>query len=642
MNITTHKEKILVITSNPQMDYLLERVLKSVDYSVTLCGDKDSVLKTQEANIHDLVILSEEMKDGLWHETGVELNTRFPATPILLLAKERTPELLNKALAIGIIGTLCLPLKAEEILDAVEKGLEKSKQRKNWVLMEAKRATAGLQQKIDELETLTRLGQSITSKLELNSVLSAVVEAAVELTGAEEGSLLLLDEVTGDLYMRAARNFQEEFVRTFRLPVKDTLAGSVISSGKPVLLDENTPKKIKTAYLVHSLVYVPLAINNRTIGVLGVDNRNTGIGAFKPRDIKILGALAEFAVIAIENARLFSETTSERNKLSTILKKIQDGVLVLDQDQRVMLVNQTAQSILNMVEPFVNRQIKDVISQPEILELVENTGKALMAQKELSSQDGMIFIAQLTQIPEVGQAITLHDITHLKKLDRLKSEFVSTVSHDLRSPLTAILGYVDLIERAGPISDVQRDFIHRVQTSIHNITHLVDDLLDLGRIEAGFDTHKESLRMDQLIRFSADGFKMRLSEKDHHFQLSMPDNFPNILGNPTELRQMVDNMLDNCIKYTAPGGKISIECKQEDHQLFILFKDSGIGIPAVDIPFIFDKFFRAGNVNNDISGTGLGLAIVKSIVENHQGRIWAESKMGEGSTFTIVLPTLES
>ncbi len=640
--MTTHKEKILVITSNPQMDYLLERVLKSVGYSVSLCQDRDAVIKTLDANIHDLVIISEEMKDGAWNETGIDLNTRFPATPILLLAKERTPELLNQALVIGIIGTLCLPLKAEEILDAVEKGLEKSRQRKNWVLMEAKRATAGLQQKIDELETLTHLGQSITSKLELDAVLAAVVEAAVELTGAEEGSLLLLDEVTGDLYMRAARNFQEEFVRTFRLPVKDTLAGSVISSGKPVLLDENTPKKIKTAYLVHSLVYVPLTINQRTIGVLGVDNRNTGEGAFKPHDIKVLGALAEFAVIAIENARLFAETTSERNKLGTILKKIQDGVLVLDQDQRVMLVNQAAQTVLNMVEPYLNRQVRDVVSQPEILELVENTGKNLQIQKEMAIPDGLIYMAQLTQIPEVGQAITLHDITHLKKLDRLKSEFVSTVSHDLRSPLTAILGYVDLIERAGPISDVQRDFIHRVQASIHNITHLVDDLLDLGRIEAGFDTHKESLRMDQLIRYSADGFKMRLNEKKHHFQLLMPDNFPNILGNPTELRQMVDNMLDNCIKYTAQGGNISIQCKQEDHQLIIQFTDSGIGIPAVDIPFIFDKFFRAGNVNNDVSGTGLGLAIVKSIVDNHQGRIWVESKVGEGSTFTIVLPVLES
>lgn len=639
--MTINKEKILVITSNPQLDYLLERVLKSGGYTVTLCPERENVLGTLEKNSHDLVVISEDISGSNWIRFGETLNIKFPATPVILLVKARTPEILQQALMIGITGTLCLPLKSEDVLDAVASGLERSHQRKTWVLQEAKRATASLQEKIDELETLTRLGQSITSKLEVDAVLAAVVEAAVQLTNAEEGSLLLLDEVTGELYMRASRNFQEDFINTFRLPVKDTLAGSVINSGKPVLLDENTPKKIKTSYLVHSLVYVPLMLEKRTIGVLGVDNRKAMGGAFRPRDIKVLSILAEYAVIAIENARLYAEATYERNKLETILKKIQDGVLVVDTDRRVMLVNQAAQSILEVVEPYVNRPLRDVVSQPEVLDMVENSGKNIPLQKEMTVPDGQIYLAQLTPIPEVGLAFTFHNITHLKKLDRLKSEFVSTVSHDLRSPLTAILSYIDLFERSGPINDTQRDFINRMQASVHNITHLVDDLLDLGRIEAGFDTHRENVRLDQLIRYSADGFKMRLSEKNYNFQLLLPENFPVIQGNPTELRQMLDNMLDNMIKYTPKGGDLTIQCRLDDHKLMILFTDSGVGIPAADIPFIFDKFYRASNANNETPGTGLGLAIVKSIVENHQGRIWVESRLGKGTTFTVLLPVAE-
>jgi two-component system, OmpR family, phosphate regulon sensor histidine kinase PhoR len=133
--------------------------------------------------------------------------------------------------------------------------------------------TSTLQRRVDELETLQRLGNSITGTLDLDSVLTSIVTAAVELTGAEEGSLMLLDEATGELYMRAARNFQEDFVRTFRLPVRDSVIGSVLSTARPVLLDEQTPQKIKTSYLVQSLVYVPLQMKGRVFGVLGVDNR---------------------------------------------------------------------------------------------------------------------------------------------------------------------------------------------------------------------------------------------------------------------------------------------------------------------------------------------------------------------------------
>jgi two-component system, OmpR family, phosphate regulon sensor histidine kinase PhoR len=232
----------------------------------------------------------------------------------------------------------------------------------------------------------------------------------------------------------------------------------------------------------------------------------------------------------------------------------------------------------------------------------------------------------------------MQDITQLKELDRVKSDFVNTVSHDLRSPLTAILGYVELIERAGPVNDQQREFIRRVQFSVNNITSLINDLLDLGRIEAGFDVQKELVSLPSIIRYAIEGLRHRIQDKRLTLQMDIDEQLSNVLGNPVRLRQMVANLVGNAVQYTGAGGNLHIECQKEEGQAIIRVSDTGIGIPSQDQPYIFDKFYRASNIPLDSPGTGLGLAIVRSIVENHQGRIWVDSTIDEGTTFTVVFP----
>jgi two-component system phosphate regulon sensor histidine kinase PhoR len=641
MSTPQKDQNILVVIPDQQVTYLLERVLQSAGYTVTIIRENPEALEQIAKNVPSLVILSDTIGDKSGLEISKDLLHRFPAVPILLFVQNDTPELLKAAMHLGISDYMTLPLRSEDILSSVQGCLNKSQKSREWVLLESRRATDRLQRRVDELETLGRLGQTITASLDSDAVLSAIVDAAVELTGAEEGSLLLLDEQTGDLYMRAAKNFQEDFVRTFRLPIQDTLAGSVLRSGQAVVLDESTPQKIKTSYLVHALIYVPLKMKDNVLGVLGVDNRHTRL-PFQKRDISLLSTLAEYAVIALSNAELYNFTHAERNKLETIIKKIQDGVIVIDQQAQIILINQAAESALNLtIGDVTGRLYREVISQPELLELMDTNTRSLSNRTELTVEDGRVFSAQRTPIADVGTALTLHDITYLKKLDRIKSEFVSTVSHDLRSPLTAILGYAELIERAGPVNELQQEFIRRVQTSVQNITHLVDDLVNLGRIEAGFDTRKESFDLRQVFELATDNFRKAISRKNNQLEVKLPDNLPAFYGNPVQLRQMFEHLLDNAVKYSNPGGKITIYGELEQDQVILQIKDEGIGIPSVDLPFIFDKFYRASNVTNDVNGTGLGLAIVKSIVESHDGRIWVESNVGQGTTFTIVLPIVE-
>jgi two-component system phosphate regulon sensor histidine kinase PhoR len=381
-------------------------------------------------------------------------------------------------------------------------------------------------------------------------------------------------------------------------------------------------------------VYVPLKVRDRVIGVLGVDNRRAG-RAFTRHDQRLLGALGDYAAIAIENAYLYARTERERAQLETILRETEDGVLVVDNDGRLILMNPTARTAFGVNVPDIAGQAyTDVIRNVEVRELLAGKSRRV----EITLEDDRVFNAHLTPITGVGRAVVMQDITHLKKLDRIKSDFVTTVSHDLRSPLTAILGYVELIGRAGPVNDQQAEFIRRVQYSVQSITTLITDLLDLGRIEAGFDTQKEPTHLALVVRYAFEGLRQQAEAKHQSLSMNVPENLPAVLANPPRLRQMVANLIDNAIKYTPEAGHVAIHARAEDELIVITVADSGMGIPATDQPYVFDKFYRASNSRQEFAGTGLGLSIVKSIVENHEGRIWLDSRPGQGTTFTVVLP----
>ncbi len=636
--ILNTQEHILIVAQRSQEILSLDQALRSQGFQVAILENASGLLDLAARSVLSLVVLDGRSAGEQCLDLLAEFAWRFPSLPVVMLANQDSPASLRRAMRLGVADYLVSPVGVEDILHAVQASLDMARRRKDAHLVEARRFTATLQRQVDEMEALARLGRQVTSSLSLDSVLASIVDAAVELTGAEEGSLLLIDEATGELYMRASRNFQEDFVRTFRLPVTDSIAGSVIRSGEAFLFDANTPQKIKTSYLVQSLLYVPLQLHGHVFGVLGVDNRQSRL-PLTQRHVRLLNTLAGYAVIALENARLYGDISAEHSKLETILNNIHDGVIVVGPDRRLVLVNKVARQIFNIggEENLKNLPFQAVFNYPELLDLLSVPEGSPANQTELSLDEDHLFSVRVARIQGVGQALTLYDLTNFKKLDRIKTEFVQTVSHNLRSPLTSILGYVELIGRAGPVNDMQSDFIRRVQTSVRNITYLVDDLIDLGRIESGFDLRRENVSLEQLIRFAADGMKKALAAKSIHLQIIISPGVPSILANPVQMRQVIDHLLDNAIKYTLPGGKITIWSQMAQNQIILQVSDTGIGIPAIDLPNIFDRFYRASNAG-DISGTGLGLAIVKTIVEYHGGRIWVDSTVGAGTTFTIVLP----
>lgn len=631
---------ILLILSDTQLDKLLTRsVLEPAGYRVLSVKTVEEAKQHIDSSSVDAVIIDASMEkvDPL-HFADQWLNAR-PALSIILLTGGQGEDFKKQAYRLGVFDCLDLPLKPDQVLDAVRKGLKRRNDLKSWAKKQSRRDTGILRQRVDLLETLGQVGQLVTASLDLDDVLKTIVDTAVNITKAEEGSLLILDEESGELHMRAARNFQDEFVQTFRLPTTDSLAGEVIRTGEPVILDQESPQKIKTSYLVKTLMYVPLRTRGRVIGVLGVDNRESK-RTFREQDLSLVSALADYAAIAIENARLYTNTEVERKKLAEVMSHIQDGVIVIDKDHKIILVNRVARGLFDLDSREIEgKPFQHVFEDyPDLLDLVSNDQETFPYRDEIELGDERILDVQLNLIPNVGLTITAHDVTYFKKLDKIKSNFVHTVSHDLRSPLTSILGYIELLDRVGPLNERQEQFVNRVRTSVHNITELITDLLDLGRIESGLDKRREWVSLSSVIEYSRENFADQLEQKNLKLTLDISPNLPQIFGDAVRLRQVIDNLLGNAIRYTPEGGEISIIAREENEKVILQVSDTGYGIPPKDLPHIFDKFFRASNVVEDIAGSGLGLAIVKSVVENHQGRVWADSIQGEGSTFTVVLP----
>ncbi|RME32301.1 MAG: GAF domain-containing protein, partial [Thermoflexia bacterium] len=559
--------------------------------------------------------------------------------PTILMTAFGSEELVVRAFRMGVRDYVIKPFEPGEMAQAVERALAEVRLRaeRDRLVAQLEEANRRLQQQVQELNVLYSIGRSVTSRLDLETVLTRVVEAAVFLTRAGEGWLLLLDPESDDLVLRAAKNVDKKRAQGMRVRIQDTLAGQVLQSGEPLLISEGQTKVV-TGYLVHSLIYAPLRTPERgTFGLLGVAHREKP-RSFTTHEVRLLCALADYAAVALENARLYEETETARRKLEAVLRETDEAVIILDPQLRILLCNPAASAALRISTDVVGLPAAQVISNRTLLDLFFNAARRRQSlYAEVSLPGGRTYNAHLTPVEGVGYVLMMQDITHLKELDRVKSEFLAAVSHDLRTPLTTIRGYVDLLERVGPLNDQQREFVEKVRRSIAHIAALIGDLLELGRIEADYDLEMEPLHLEAIIDAVVDSFRPLVEEKKLTLYWE-PKPLPLIRGNPRRLRQVMENLLSNAVKYNREGGWIAVSADQQDGYIIVRVADSGIGISSEDLPHIFERFYRGQSQKvEEIEGTGLGLAIVKSVIEKHGGRIWVESQPGKGSVFTFLL-----
>ena len=405
----------------------------------------------------------------------------------------------------------------------------------------------------------------------------------------------------------------------------------------PILLfaDQDTTglaKAVLTAGL-SGYLYPPLKMDDIVAAVKQALARARHLGDWIRREVKK-------TTTSLEKRASISE--AEQARLESIITNIEDGVIVLDDNLNILLANRVAREAFALGDGnFGNRPVTEIISHADLRAMLAKSAEGAVKYYEINFDDGRVFNAQHTVIPKIGSAITMQDITYLKRLDQMKNDFVHTVSHDLRSPLTAVLGYAELVERVGPLTDQQKEFLHRVQGSVQNITTLVNDLLDLGRLESGFDTRRETVQLENVLQYSLGLLDALVQKKNIHLKQDIAPQLPALRANPIRIRQMIDNLIGNAIKYAPDGGEIDVQISTTGDQVILKVTDDGPGIPREEQSRIFEKFFRGSNVT-ETRGTGLGLAIVKSIVDSHHGRVWVESTLGRGASFCVVLPAADS
>jgi signal transduction histidine kinase len=243
----------------------------------------------------------------------------------------------------------------------------------------------------------------------------------------------------------------------------------------------------------------------------------------------------------------------------------------------------------------------------------------------------------------MGRAIIMQEVTQFKALKELKSEFVSTVSHDLRTPLLALRGYTEMLSKVGPLTDKQQLFSERISGGIDKMMALVDNLLDLSKIEADVALELNSVDLGALTRQVVSEFQEQAGRKQQQLIYHAPAHPALVNGDELRLAQVLANLLANAIKYTPERGQIALLIHVDKGQVLVKVEDNGLGIPAAALPFVFDKFFRVTQGDQlQTSGTGLGLALCKLIVEKHGGSIWAESEPKRGSLFAFTLPPVSS
>jgi two-component system, OmpR family, phosphate regulon sensor histidine kinase PhoR len=354
-----------------------------------------------------------------------------------------------------------------------------------------------------------------------------------------------------------------------------------------------------------------------------------------------LGA-ADYLTKPFEISELLAavERALARNPISKLLHHAVDGILAVDAQNRITFCNQEAKRALRLDNEIEGQPVTRVLRQPALLTIFDGTPLETR-RYEIQTDDERIWNLQVSSNGTGGALLIMQDISQLKELDRAKTDFVTTISHDLRSPLTAIMGYVELLQRTGSLNDQQKQFTENILFSVRSITALLTDLLELSKIEAGRDITLEPTKMDIIIRYAVETLRNELDLKQQTLNVDIEPGSSSVLGNPIRLKQMLVNLLQNAIKYTPKTGNVSIKLYKDGAFIILQVVDTGIGISAEDLPYIWDKFYRTDEAAENFPGTGLGLAIVKSIVDAHSGRIWTSSTQGTGSTFTVMLPAQE-
>ncbi|MBC8074571.1 MAG: response regulator [Chloroflexales bacterium] len=679
-------EEILIIDDSPQICALLaEYVLPELGYKAAIANTGRQGLARLRQALPDLILLDLQLPDI----SGLDL-LRLVAqegydVPVILMTAHGSEGVAVEAFRLGARNYLIKPFSEVEARTVIDQAL-----RERRLQREKDRLTRNLQQRVQELTVLYSIGKSVNTLMDHEELLERIVEAGVYITRAEEGFLLLRDARSDELYLRAAKNMGEQRAQRLRMPIDDSLAGQVVRTGKPVRLDKltaGTALKVKTGFLVRSIIQVPLMVGTTVIGVLAVDNQQAD-RAFTENDQYLLSALADYAAIAIENARLYQQVKQSEERYKDLFTNAYDLIFTLDPQLCIGSINKAGQRLTGYsLDELRGRSLQSLCAEEAWLQVQPLLAGLLDGQQaapfelELERRNGdALYLEVSARLTREGASSGLHciarNLTDRRQLEQqlIQAEklsaigqLVAGVAHELNNPLTSVSGYAQLLLREPELADQVRQDIQHIYAQSERAARIVQNLLIFAREHK---PERSVVNLNDVLKSTLSLRAYQLRVDNIVVDLQLDAKLPHTVADPYQVQQVLLNLINNAhqamVEKGGPGtlmlrtrraiarrdaadevpsvvvGALSngsadtVRTTSAPQDVLLLeVGDTGVGIPERDLNRIFDPFFTTKPVGQ---GTGLGLSICFGIVQEHGGRIWAASALGEGTTVTVELP----
>lgn len=518
-------------------------------------------------------------------------------------------------------------------------------------------------QKLTEKENIllrrNQLSTSLATEMNVSNMLTQVLDSMLTLSGSQVGAAVVLDHELEERFV--SRGLSHEQMDIVLAHLHEGMSGRAISEKRVLTLGRMTRADESAhheSYTVHDL-YMPLLNRDGDVMALLVVTRLSGY-AFTSAELEEFSALIRQISLAVENAVVYSKTQQTSLINYTILNSALEGICLIDPHGKLLAVNHSWCGMYGVEKPediqtltlqhlagnirrrfkqpdemfaFYNQAVAGTLDETQELtvEIIEPIYRVIrMYYRKVVNDDSGI----------IGWVIVSRDITREHEIDRMKSEFVSTVSHELRTPLSSILGFVEIMLQRKINPDKQTRYLNTIYKEARRLTNLINDFLDVQRMESG---HQEYVKEDISLRTIVEDVIAAHHSATHPIALECWTERDTVCVDKAKMQQVVTNLLSNAIKYSPNGGTVTLiidACAERPQDVCLHVKDEGLGIPEDAIPHLFEKFYRVDNSDRrKIGGTGLGLAICAEIMKAHNGLIYVSSTLGQGSTFTVCLPT---
>ncbi len=510
--------------------------------------------------------------------------------------------------------------------------------------------------RVRQRDYLLEISRAITQELNLDSLLARILTVSAEMLAGQAG-LIILRGVHGGWNIATSHGIRSAFLRYLEplladIPDHEDPAGFELPEINRLL--QNITRTATLGLLTG--VGLPLIVRKQVIGVIFIFRNYAG--GFSSNDRALLQSFADQAAIAVYNAQLYTQIRREKQRMDALLDSAADGILILTSDHTIERCNPAFMRILGApMEAIRGRKHSEIIRWANLkdnltLERAEAGGwpltpnATLYVEGDLERNNALPLPVGITYAPLLSPegnllniVATVRDITHFREAEELKSTFVSVISHELKTPVALIKGYVSTLRREDASWDptIVKDSLEVIEEEADRLTELIENLLDASRLQAGaLAINQSDVALDDLVERIAQRF--RTQTQVHTIEADFPEDFPVILADEDRIAQVLSNLLSNAIKYSPDGGRINIVGQVRPTQVVVCVSDQGPGIAPGDIPHIFDRFYRAAEASRSTKGAGLGLYLARAVVEAHGGRIWVDPRPGDGARVCFSLP----